>query len=289
MSSYAIVTEATLDLPAQVVEELEIDVIPMVFRMDGVEYHHYPDEREQSCEEFYDKLKKGSMPTTAQVNPSNYEEAFRPHLERGEDVLCLVFSSGLSGSYQSALIAKADLEEEYPERRIICIDTLCASVGQGMIVYEAGVRRKQGMELDALADWVTANRQKIAHWFTVDDLFHLNRGGRLSAVEAILGSALKIKPLLTVDAEGKLAVSAKARGMKKAMAMILDKLKEDARDFAGGTLIIGNAANPEGAAQLREMILEAGYTGRIIIAKIGPIIGAHVGAGMLALVFLEKE
>lgn len=289
MNNYVLVTDATLDLPDTVVHSLDMDVIPMEFEIDGTTYHHYPDEREMSSETFYQYLKAGKMPTTAQVTPYIYEQVFRSYFEQGMDVLAVIFSSGLSGSYGSASIAAKTVQEEFPDRKIICIDSLCASVGEGLLLYHTAKKRLEGMDMEALAQWVREYRLHVGHWFTVEDLFHLNRGGRLSAVSAVVGTALKIKPVLSVDAEGKLFVAAKARGAKKAFSYLIERLEQEGDNPSEQTVLIGHASNLETAQQLKETLLERKLVKEVIITNIGPIIGTHVGQGMVALVFMEKN
>lgn len=289
MNNYVLVTDATLDLPDTVVHSLDMDVIPMEFEIDGTTYHHYPDEREMSSETFYQYLKAGKMPTTAQVTPYIYEQVFRNYFEQGMDVLAVIFSSGLSGSYGSANIAAKTVQEEFPDRKIICIDSLCASVGEGLLLYHTAKKRLEGMDMETLAQWVREYRLHVGHWFTVEDLFHLNRGGRLSAVSAVVGTALKIKPVLSVDAEGKLFVAAKARGAKKAFSYLIERLEQEGDNPSEQTVLIGHASNLETAQQLKETLLERKLVKEVIITNIGPIIGTHVGQGMVALVFMEKN
>jgi DegV family protein with EDD domain len=289
MSNFVLITDATIDLPADVVKALDIEVIPMEFEIEGTSYYHYPDEREMSSEAFYQQLKAGKMPTTAQVTPYTYEQVFTGYLEQGKDVLAVIFSSGLSGSFNSATIAAQNVREEFPERKLYCIDSLCASVGEGILLYHVAKKRLEGMDIDSLAQWIQENRTRVAHWFTVEDLFHLNRGGRVSAVSAVVGSALKIKPILSVDNAGKLTVVAKARGDKKAMAYLMDHITEDASPTENDTVLVGHASNIEAAKRIRDTLLENGLVKDVIITNIGPIIGTHVGQGMVALVFLNKE
>lgn len=286
MSKYVLMTDATLDLPDEVVKELDIHVIPMNFEINGSTYHHYPDERELSSKEFYKFLKDGEKPTTAQVTPFVYEELFRSYLKQGIDVICVVFSSGLSGTYQSANIARGEVAQKYPDRKVYCIDSKAASVGLGVLMYHAAKKRLDGMEIDELNQWISDNKFNARHWFTVEDLFHLNRGGRLSSLEAIVGTALKIKPILSIDKDGKLFVASKVRGTKKAISFLIDKLKEEGTNIKEQTVIIGHGDNIEQAEIIREKLLEEQLVKDAIITNIGPIIGTHTGPGMLALVFM---
>ncbi len=289
MKDYVLFSDATLDLPGDVVEQLEIQVIPMTVNQDGTEFAHYPDCREMPLDTFYANLKNGSLPVTSQITPAMYEELFTPWLKEGKDILYICFSSGLSGTYQSSVVAAQMLMDRYPERKIVSIDSLSASVGEGLLVYLAGQKYQEGMALDDLARWVNENRMKVEHWFTVEDLFHLNRGGRLSAVSAVVGTALKIKPVLSVDEEGRLFVAAKQRGQKKAWDHMIGRLKEQAIDPRTQTVIVGHANCPESAEKLKEMLLEQGLVKDVLISQIGPVIGTHVGSGMLALVFMGRS
>ena len=285
--SYMLVSDATLDLPLDLVEKHNIAVVPMAFTLDEKEILHYPDERNMTTEEFYEALKQGKKSVTSQINPANYVEFFTPLLEKGEDILYICFTSGLSGTYQSALIAKGMLEEDFPERTIHVVDSLCASAGQGYFVYLAALKKEEGLSLEELTDWVVANRSRVAHWFTVDDLFHLQRGGRLSFAEAMLGSALKIKPIISVDDEGKLYVENKVRGNKKSVEYMIAKIN-DTMDDEERTVFIGHGDAEDQALDLKEKLLEKTKAENIHITKIGPIIGTHTGPGMLAVLFMKK-
>ncbi|MDD6072209.1 MAG: DegV family protein [Clostridiales bacterium] len=285
---YILASDATFDLPMELVTQYNIAVVPMAFNLDGEEILHYPDERNMSTEAFYQALKDGKTSTTSQINPMTYVEFFTPYLEKGEDILYIAFTSGLSGTYQSALLAKDMLLEDFPERTIEVVDSLCASAGQGFLLYLVGKKKEEGMELLELVKWTESIRGRVAHFFTVDDLFHLNKGGRLSTAEAIMGTALKIKPIISVDKEGKLYVENKVRGNKKAQEYMISKVNET-WDDSESTIFIGHGDAKERAEELRDKILEKTNVKDIVITKIGPIIGTHTGPGMLAVLFLEKE
>ena len=286
--SYRLVSDATLDLPIDLVEKYNILVVPMAFTLEGEEILHFPDERNMLIEEFYEALKKGKTSVTSQINPFTYVDILTPVLENGEDILYVAFTSGLSGTYQSALLAKGMLEETFPERKIYVIDSLCASAGLGFFMKLIGSKKEAGMDIEELKEWVVANRNRIAHWFTVDDLFHLQRGGRLSFAEAMLGSALKIKPIISVDKEGKLFVENKVRGNKKSEEYMISKIN-DTMDDKEHTVFIGHGDCEDRALELKEKLLQKTKAENIHITKIGPIIGSHTGPGMLAVLFMEKE
>lgn len=288
-SNYVIVCGATSDLPQAIVEEYELNVIPMDVRLGEQDYKFHPDEKELTCKEFYERLRAGEDAVTSQITPAAFKEVFCSFLEAGKDVLYIAFSSGLSGTYNSARLVADDLLEKYPERKLICIDSLCASVGEGLLVYLAGKLRKEGKSIDEVADWVKENRTKVCHWFPVDDLIHLKRGGRLSGFEAVVGTALKIKPVISVDPEGKLTVVAKVRGTKKGIEYLKERLKNDGIHTSEQTVIVGHADAPETADQLKNELLSEGLVKDVILANVGPIIGTHVGGGMFALVFLGEN
>lgn len=289
MKDYVLVSDAALDLPGYVTEAMGIEVIPMEFTVDGHSYLHYPDERELSMTEFYRLQREGKESVTSQITPIVYEDFFTPFLKEGKDILYICFSSALSGTYQSAVIASDSLSEKYPDRRICCIDSVSASIGEGLLVYQAACRKRDGYDFDALAAWVEENRMKVEHWFTVEDLFHLQRGGRLSTASAVVGTALRIRPVLNVDKEGKLIVENKVRGAKKATDYLINKLKERGVDTQSQIVCVGHADNPEEAERIRDRLLEEELVKDVVICSIGSVIGTHVGSGMMALVFMSDD
>lgn len=286
MNKYLIVSDATLDLPADIIDEYGIKIIPMGVNINDIEYHHFPDERELPVEEFYKKLKDGAVSHTTQIRPALFLENFSEILNQGFDILYIAFSSGLSGTYNTSQIVIRDLEEEYPERKIYCVDSLCASIGEGLLVLNAAMKKKNGMNIEELRDWVELNKRCSRHWFTVKDLNFLKRGGRINSIEAFVGTALKIRPVLSMDDAGKLAVIAKIRGSHAELDFLTAKLEAEGTDLASQTIIIGHGDDLEQAKVLKNLILAKNLVKEIIIAKIGPIIGTHTGPGMLALAFM---
>lgn len=286
--AYRLASDATLDLPQDLIDQYNVLVVPMAFNLGDGEILHFPDERFMTNEEFYSELRKGKTSVTSQINPTTYIQYFEPVLEAGEDILYVSFTSGMSGTYQSALLAKGMLEESYPERKIYMIDSLCASAGLGYFIHLIGLKKEAGLSMDELNDWIIENRNRVAHWFTVDDLFHLQRGGRLSFAEAMLGSALKIKPIISVDEEGKLYVENKMRGNKKSEAYMIDKVSTF-MDDEEHTVFIAHGDCEERALEFKEKLLENTKAENVRITKIGPIIGTHTGPGMLAVLFFEKK
>lgn len=289
MLDYVIVTDSTADLPVKLVEELGIHVVPMSFEMNNQSYMHYSDAREMSIKEFYNHIRDGKTSKTTLINYATYMEAFEPILKEGKDILYIAFSSGLSGTYNNSQIIIQELLEAYPDRQIISIDSISASVGEGMLVYNAAQKKKEGLSLDQLKEWIDQNRDRACHWFTVEDLHHLKRGGRISSVEALLGSTLKIRPVLSVDHEGRLLTVTKVRGQKRSLEVLLDKMLEEGVDLINQTVIIGHGDSLENAEKLAELISEAKIVKDIIICEIGPIIGTHTGAGMIGLAFMGHK
>ena len=289
MADYVILTEASSDIPEQVALDNDIRVMPMSFIMEGKSYAHYPDSREMNIKKFYDKLRAGSMVTTAAENVSDYMEWLTPMLEAGQDVLLVVFSSGLSSTFSAANIAIADLREQFPQRKILAVDSLCASAGEALLAWYAAQNRKNGMPIEENARWLEENRLKLAHWFTVDDLMFLKRGGRLSAATALLGTMLSIKPVLHVDDEGHLINVAKARGRRGALKALADKMGQTGVDVENQTVFISHGDCLEDAKWLAEEVKKNYHPKDVVIADIGPVIGAHSGPGTLALFFMGTE
>ncbi len=287
MRDYVLVGDSTADLKPEIVRNMDVKIIPFSYSINDEVFNYYLDERDGDVKLFYDRLRKGAMPVTSQVNPVVYKELFEEIVKEGKDILYLCFTSGLSGSYQTAMMAVDLVRDEYPDARIEVVDSLCASVGEGVFLYEADKLKKSGMDLETLKQWLEDNKRKVNHWFMVEDLFHLKRGGRVTTVEAMVGSALKIKPILSVDEQGKLVVRSKARGVNKALDYLVDKTIENGGNLSQLVAVIGHADAPEKAEKIKNMVLEAGMKEEnIIISSIGPIIGSHVGAGMAAIAFL---
>ena len=282
---YVLLTDSTADLSQDIVDEIGVKIWPMQFELDGLTYRNFPDEREMKSEEFYNTMRAGKMPKTSQINVVDFCEYFSEFLDKGLDILYISFSSGLSGTYNNSLIAINELKEKYPDRRIVSVDSLSASTGEGLLVYLAAQHKKQGMGLDELAQWVKDNRLHLCHWFTVDDLHHLKRGGRVSAATAIVGSALNIKPVLHVDDEGHLINMSKVRGRKASINAMVDKMAETYTNQYD-TVMIGQGDCRDDAEYLADEVRKrVKGVKKVIITNIGPVIGAHDGTGVLALFF----
>lgn len=289
MSDYVIVSDATLDLPMNIIEEYGLRIIPMGVNIDNEEYSHYPDERELAIEDFYQKLKAGAVPHTTQITPITFMNYFEEILQQGLDIIYIAFSSGLSGTYNTSQIVRRELMEEYPERKIYCIDSLCASVGEGILVYNAALQQRNGLSIEELRDWVEENKRRARHWFTVKDLYHLKRGGRVTSIEAFVGTALKIRPVLSTDETGKLAVISKLRGSRAELDFLVTKLEQEGVDLSSQTVIIGHGDDLQQAQELERLVRGKNLVKDVIISKIGPVIGTHTGPGMLALVFMGDK
>lgn len=287
MREFVITTDNTADLPDNFVKEKNLEVMSLTYMIDG---QTYDAEHELPYGEFYDKMRKGSMPTTSQVNPKAAKEVFLPHIKEGKDVLHLAFSSGLSGSCGSAQIAARELMEEYPDAKVIVVDTLCASLGEGLVVYYALKMQKEGKSLEEIQQWVEENKLHVCHNVTVDDLFHLHRGGRISKTSAILGSIINIKPMIHMDQEGKLQNIGKVRGRKKALITVVDWMEERLGGYRdqNEVIFISHGDCLEDAQFVQEEVKKRlGYT-QFMINRVGPTIGAHSGPGTIALCFLGE-
>lgn len=289
MTEYQIITDSTTDISPEMIAELDLQVIPMCYMLEGRTYHNIPGGGEMTDHEFYELLRAGKMSTTAQINSEEFIERFTPVLEEGKDVLYLAFSSGLSGTCQSAFLAKKELEEKFPERRVEVFDTLCASMGEGLLVYHAAMLKKAGGDMDEVLSWLRENVLRLCHWFTVDDLHHLKRGGRVSSATALVGTMLGIKPVLHVDDEGHLIPVSKVRGRKQSLDALVQRMVETAIDPKEQTVFISHGDCQEDAEYVASQIKEKLGVRKIFINFIGPVIGAHSGPGTLALFFLGKN
>lgn len=289
MRNYVIITESTADLPSNIIEELGITVIPMTFDIEGKSYLNYPDNRDLDAHEFYDKIRKGEKSTTSLVNTAYFIDLFEPILKSGKDILYIAFSSGLSGTYNASLLAVEELKEKYHDAKIMCVDTKAASIGEGLIVYTAVKKKQEGMDIDELHGWLLDNVLNVCHWFTVDDLYHLKRGGRVSALSATLGTALNIKPVLHVDNEGHLIPMSNVRGRKKSLHELVEHMIETCVNPEEQVVFIGHGDCIEDAEYVEKLVREKFNVQNVIINYIGPVIGSHSGPGTIALFFFGTE
>ena len=289
MSDFVILTDSSADLGEEMVRKLDVQVVPLGFVLDGQVYHDYPDNRDMDPHAFYERLRKGDAATTNAVNTAQYTEALEPLLQAGRDVLVLAFSSGLSATYQSSVIAVEELRAKYPERKLYTVDTLCASLGQGLLVWYAAQLRERGRSIKEVRDWVEEHKLNLCHQFTVDDLYFLKRGGRVSAATALVGSMLHIKPVLHVDSEGHLINIDKVRGRQASLKALVDRMEETTIDPGSLTVFISHGDCLEDAQAVAEMVKKRFGVDEIYINYVGPVIGAHSGPGTVALFYIGTE
>ena len=266
MSEFVLMTDSSADLSQEMVQELGVTVLPLSFTIQGKVYRNYPDNREMDLPLFYDMLRAGELATTSAVNVAEYTQAVEPILQEKKDVLILAFSSGLSSTYQASVLAAEELREKYPDRKIYTVDTLCASLGQGLLVYLAVQEQRKGRSIEEVRDWAEAAKLHLCHQFTVDDLHFLKRGGRISATTAVVGSMLQIKPVLHVD-----------------------NVEKTVTEEGKKTVFISHGDCRKDAVAVADMVRERFGTQDIRINYVGPVIGAHSGPGTLALFYLGTE
>ena len=287
MATYKIITDSACDLPKAMLQELDVIAVSLTVNFRG-------ETRSDSVEdaavmELYNAMRGGEVATTAAVNPDGWSGAIESALAAGQDALVMAFSGGLSTTYQSAVIAANDLKETYPDRNVIVVNTCAAALGQGLFVWYACKKRDEGMTLEELAVWAEENKDHVAHWFTVDDLVYLKRGGRVSAATALMGTMLNIKPVLHVDNEGHLVSMVKARGRKAAVNTLVAKLQELGEGWDNSTVFICHADCMDDARRLEETVKEKCGVKEAFIGNLGAVIGSHAGPGTLALFFMGKE
>lgn len=285
--NYQIITDSACDLPQQMLQELNVVTVPLTVNFRGEARNDSV--ADNQVKDLYDAMRGGEVATTSAVNPDGWAKVIEPSLAAGKDILVLAFSSGLSTTYQSAVIAANELKESYPDRKIIVVDTCAAALGQGLLVWHTCKMRNTGLSLEELAAWVEEAKNHTAHWFTVDDLVYLKRGGRVSAATAVLGAMLNIKPVLHVDYEGHLISMVKARGRKAAINTLAAKMGELAGDWDNSTVFICQADCMDDAQKLAAIVKEKYGVKEAFIGNLGAVIGSHAGPGTLALFFMGNE
>ena len=284
--AFQIITDTCCDFPAEMYGELGLKVVSLSVLYKGENFKNY---NEAWLKDFYNGLRDGETASTAAANPVDWAEVIEPVVAAGDDALVLAFSSGLSTTYQSAVIAAGELQEKYPDRKIRVIDTLCASLGQGLLVWYACQKRDEGLSLDETAAWCEENKPHLCHWVVADDLMHLKRGGRISAATAVAGTLLQIKPIIHMNDEGKLISVGKARGRKAGIQTICNKVGELGGNYANDTIFICHADCLEDAQALETMLKEKYGTKKVFINYIGAVIGSHTGPGTMAVFFLGEH
>ena len=286
MKNYVITTDTTTDLPAEYVTEHQLGIMSLTYTLEGKTYNW---ENPLPTKKFYDTMRAGSLPTTSQVNPDEAAALFERIIqEQDADILHIAFSSGLSGSYNSSRIAAEELTEKYPDNRIVVIDSLCASLGEGLFVHKAVMMKERGATLDETVTWLEENKLNLVHNFTVDDLFHLYRGGRVSKTAAFVGTVINLKPILHVDNEGHLIPLAKIRGRKKSLTALVDSMEKQIGSWRdkNDIIFISHGDCLEDAQYVADLIKERFGYDTFLINYVGPTIGAHTGPGVVALFYM---
>ena len=286
MSDYQIITDSGCDLPNEVLEKLDLKMVSLSLIFRG---KTQADSVSGDIKAFYDAMRQGECATTSAINPDGWARAMENELTQGLDVLVIAFSSGLSTTYQSAVIAAQEMQEKYPQRKILVVDSRCASLGQGLLCHYAAKKRDQGLSIDELAAWLESNKMNLCHWFTVDDLVYLKRGGRVSAATALVGTLLNIKPVLHVDDEGHLVKVTTARGRKASIQALADQMVKLGLPGENDFISICHGDCYDDACALGEMLKEKLGVKEVFIGYTGAVIGSHSGPGTLALFFLGKN
>ena len=289
MAGYIIMTDSCCDLSAAMAAELELEVLPLRLELEGQSYRNLLDGSEIGFQEFYRRVRDGALPVTSAVNVGEFDAAMRPVLESGRDILCLCFSSALSTTYQSAVIAAKELEGEFPGRNVLVMDTLCASEGQGLLIWLCAQEKRRGKSLEELWDYALDMRGHICQWFTVNDLNHLKRGGRVSATAALFGTMLSIKPVLHVDDQGRLIPMEKCRGRRASLTALVDHMEKTAVDPERYPVFISHGDCLEDAEFVAEEVRRRLGVKEIYCNYVGPVIGSHTGAGVVTLFFVGNS
>lgn len=283
-NDYVILTDSSCDLPAAMADELELTVVPLSVLTGGKSYVNYLDGREVTFSQYYSILRSGRSAATTAPNMEQFVNAMEPILQAGRDILYLGFSSSLSSTYHTGVMAAQELATRYPARKILTADTLSASMGQGLLLYLAVQEKRKGRSIEELKDWVEKIRLHLCHWFTVDDLQYLRKGGRVSAVSAALGTALNIKPVLHVDNEGRLIFIKKVHGRKQSLKYLADMMVKTGIQLKDQTIFISHGDCIEDVDYLVSCLRDR--VRDVKINFVGPVIGAHAGPGVVALFFV---
>ena len=286
MADYKIISDSGCDLPSQMLAQLDVLTVPLIVNFRGEDR---PDSVDAGIKDMYAGLRNGEVATTSAINPSRWGQAMESVLSQGMDALTITFSSGLSTTYQSAVIAAEELKEKYPDRKIIVIDSLCAALGQGLLLWYTCKKKEAGLSIEELAQWVEDNKLHLCHWVAVDDLMYLKRGGRVSATTAVVGTMLQIKPIIHVDDAGHLINVGKSRGRKASIQALAQKALELGKDYDNSTMFICHGDCEEDAKYLESLVKEKCGVKDVFIGYIGAVIGSHAGPGTLALFFMGEH
>jgi len=285
MRDFVIAVNSTVDMPKEWLAEKNVPCLKLTYTMEGETYK----DMSMDPKDFFDRLRAGQMPVTSQVNPEEAKAFLEPFLKEGKDILHLAFSSGLSGTCQSMMMAGRELAEEYPEAKIIVIDSMCACLGEALLLMQVLELKEAGKNIDEIAEWVENHKLNVVSLFTVDDLHHLKRGGRVSAVSAIIGTAIKIKPVLHMNMEGKLEVLGKERGRKKALNKIVELAKEKSGSWKNDLMLISHGDCIEDAEYTAALLKEKLGVKDVYINNVGTVIGSHTGPGLISLFLMGDE
>ena len=289
MRDFVILTDSCCDLSAEMAAELGVEVLPLSLQMGDRTYRNYLDGREIGFHDFYERVRSGELATTSAVNVGEFEEKMREILKTGKDILSISFSSALSTTYQSSVIAAEELKDEFPDAKILTVDSLCASLGQGLYVYLGALQQQAGKTIEEVRDYLERIKLHLCHWFTVDDLMYLKRGGRISATTAVLGTVMQIKPVMHMDNDGHLANVTKARGRKGSLIALAEKALTTSTDLPSQTMFICHGDCYDDAKFVASYIRERSAVQDIIINYVGPVIGSHTGPGVVSVFFLGTE
>ena len=289
MNEYVIMTDSSCDLPAKMADDMALSVLPLSVYIEDTKYINYLDEREIAFSEIYARLRTKCPAKTSAVNMNDFLGPMEEILKSGKDLLYIGFSSGLSGTYNAGAAAAQEMAEKYPERKVYAVDSLCASMGQGLLVYHAWQHKQAGESIEQVRDWVIDNRLHLCHYFTIDDLMFLKRGGRVSGATAVVGSMLSIKPIMHVDNEGHLIKIGTARGRKASIKALADGAGKLGIDPDKQVIFISHGDCLEEAEYLANIMRERFHVKDVVISYVGPVIGAHSGPGTIALFFLGTE
>ncbi len=286
--SYRIFTDATSDITVELAKSINVTVLPMEFSIGGKSQRHVPGDAGLNLKALFDAMRGGQQAVTSQINAFQFTEAFEPVLEAGEDLIHIGFSTALSGSTASGKLAVEELEKRYPNRKIACIDSRAASLGEGLLVYSAAKLQNE-LDFDQMVDWIESNKQNICHWFTVDDLVYLKRGGRVSGATAAIATVLNIKPVMHVNNEGQLIALDKVAGRKRSLKWLVDSMEKKIDKEKASTVFVGHCDAMEDAQYVASLVKERFNIADIRIYDIGITIGAHSGPGTIALFHYGKE
>ncbi|MCF6466723.1 DegV family protein [Clostridium sp. Cult2] len=285
---YKIITDSSANLTEEMIEQYHIDIIPLVFRIGEEEFYSYIKGEKTDIKQFYDRMRQGEVITTSLISMEKCQDVFESNLKEGKDILYISFSSALSGTYNAALMVAKNLEKEYPERKIYVVDSLAASMGQGLLVYYCAEQKRSGKSIDEVKDWLIENRLHLCHWFTVDDLFHLKRGGRISGTTALVGTVLGVKPVLHVDNEGRLVPVSKVRTRKKSLIALVDEMEKTCINPTEQIVFISHGDSIDDALYVEKLVRERLNVKDVKINYVDPVIGAHSGPGTIALFYIGK-